>query len=222
MTAPPTSPLADRFAWMIEWFSRMMGSEGHARRLHGPTAVAAWSRYRRLGQRFTALVVAWKAGTLPPVRPARPRPPSTRVAQPRPPGPPPWGRNWLRKLFPDTAGQFAGNLHQVMHTDPELPDLAAATPQAGRMLRPMCWSVGLKPPPYLQLPRRPRPPRARPAPKPKPPETPAQAEARVARMSDQEFANMLHPETENMGWRPPNSIGYAKSRPWLTPLPKKS
>jgi hypothetical protein len=130
------------------------------------------------------------------------------------------GVNWFRKLFPDTATPLAGHLDGLLQGDLDLRALAAATPQAGRILRPMCHMVGLKPPAYLQLPRRPRKPRvAKPIPEN---ETDAQADARVARMSERAFINMLTPETEFLKGRPPHRIGYGRSGPWLSRLPKRS
>jgi hypothetical protein len=51
---------------------------------------------------------------------------------------------------------------------PETGELVSAGPQAGRILRPLCRILGVKPPPYLTLPRHPRLPR--------PPPEPASAE----------------------------------------------
>ena len=216
MEATP-HPLAERFAWMITWFSRMMGVEAYRRRVDGPSGAAALRRIERLGRRFAELVAMWQAGTLPAVRPARPRPASARVAKPRPPGLLPWGFNWFRKLFPETAAPFSGTLLEMLHGDPQMVALAAATPQAGRIVRPMCWMLGVKPPEYMQLPRRPRRPRP-PRPKvAKKPLTPEQVDAKVARMSRMAYANMINPnDPDPLGIRPPNRIGYGRPKP----LPK--
>jgi hypothetical protein len=221
MNATPTAPLTDRFAWMIERFCKMIGNEAHARRVDGPVALAAWTRFRLLGRRFVALVAAWQAGTLRAVGPARPRPAAARIAGPRPLGLLPRGMNWFCRLFPDTAAPLSGTLLNLLHNDPRIAELAAATPRAGRILRPMCWMLGVKPPSYLQLPRRPR---CRPRPVQKAaakPETPEQVDARVARMSRLAFANLIHPERENMNGRPPNRIGYGRAPPILRRPPKR-
>src|SRR5271165_5592572 len=202
--------LVNRFAWMMEWFYKMMAAEAHARRVDISVTVAAWGRFRRLGQRFTALVEQWQAGTLPEVGPVRVRAAVVRVAKPRPAGLVSWGVNWFRKVFPDTATPMAGYVNQIVEAEPEVKALVAATPEAGRILRPMCHAVGLKVPAYLRLPRRPRGPRPDPA-IPVKGETPEQADRRVARMSERAFIEMIAPAAENNGWRPPNKIGYGRS-----------
>ena len=212
--------LVSRFAWMMEWLSKMMAAEAHARRVDGPVTVAAWARFQRLGQRFAALAAQWQAGTLPEAKPMRVRAAVVRVAKPRVPGLISWGVNWFRKLFPDTATPLAGGLNQLVEGDADVKALAAATPEAGRILRPMCHMVGLKVPAYLRLPKRPRGPRRDPA-IPVPGETPEQADRRVARMSEKAFINLLTPECEFLKWRPPHSVGYGRSGPWLGRLRKR-
>jgi hypothetical protein len=121
-----------------------------------------------------------------------------------------WGRNWFRKLFPDTATPLAGHLNQMVEGEAEVKALVAASPEAGRILRPMCHMVGLKVPEWLRLPRRPRKPRRDPA-IPVPGETPEQADKRVARMSEKAFINLLTPECAFLKGRPPHRIGYGRS-----------
>ncbi|WP_287988558.1 hypothetical protein [Acidiphilium sp.] len=57
-----------------------------------------------------------------------------------------------------------------MLNDPEILALAAASPAAGRALRPLCHILGLRPPPALRRPKRPDP-----APDPAPDPVPARA-----------------------------------------------
>jgi hypothetical protein len=212
--------LANRFAWMMGWFCKKMAAEGHARRVDGPVVVAAWGRFGRLRQRFAALIEQWQAGTLPVVVPKQPRVAVVRVAKARPPGLVSRGVNWLRKLFPDTATPLAGYLNQLVEGEPEIRALAAATPEAGRILRSMCHAVGFKPAAWLRLPRKPRGPRkVKPIPEN---ETDEQADRRVARMSERAFINLLTPETEFLKGRPPHSVGYGRSGPWVSRLPKRS
>ena len=174
--------MVNRFAWMMEWFGKKIGNEACAPRADGPVAVAAWVRFQRLGRRFVALVKQWQAGTLPvvvpAVAPARPRAKAVRVAKP---GLLSRGVNWFRKLFPATSIPLSGHLDYLLECEAEIRAIVAATPEAGRILRPMCHMVGLKAPAWLALPRRKRKPRvAKPIPEN---ETPEQAERRVARMS---------------------------------------
>ena len=113
--------------------------------------------------------------------------------------------------------------------DPEMQAMVAAAPQVGRILRPFCHMLGLPLPEWLRLPKRVRVRRKR---------TPASAEqtgqldsglrrndaweARereqkpvdVGKLSPVAYGDLIHPECEAhpVGWRPPNRIGYARSR----------
>jgi hypothetical protein len=151
----PKNTLRERFAWMVEWARKMMGAEAHKRRLDGPIPVAAFKRIGRLGRRFIALYALWKAGTLPQARMRAPdgrervsgwRPNELRRF------------NWFRRLWPDTAAPLAGALIELMQ-DEEMPALVAAAPQVGRILRPMCWMVGIRPLSFLELPKKDTSPR---------------------------------------------------------------
>ena len=108
--------------------------------------------------RLARLIALLAAGTLPqpgPSRPGRParNPPSFRL---------PTARAWLRHAFPFEVGGFASQFaHQLRQ--PEIAELLAATPQAGRILRPLCRLLG------IQAPGEPPPPPPRPY---KPPATP--------------------------------------------------
>jgi hypothetical protein len=46
---------------------------------------------------------------------------------------------------------------EAMLDDPEMAAIVAGAPQMGRVLRPLCRMLGIKPVPALVLPRRPRP-----------------------------------------------------------------
>ena len=211
---PPLHPLADRFAWMIVWFNKLMALEANRRPEAGPFSGATWSYLNRQSRRFAALVAKWQAGTLPAPRPPRPRarPVVERVAKPVTQFVLPRGANWFRKLYPDTAPPLAGTLSDLLHANPDMPALVAAAPQAGRILRPMCRMVGLPPPLYLQLPPRPRRPRPpRPA-KPKPPKF-----MDINRMSAVAWGKFVHPDYPGQR-HPPARIGYGGS--WWPP--KKS
>ncbi len=47
---------------------------------------------------------------------------------------------------------------------PEMHALIRAAPQVGRLLRPLCWMLGVVPDPAILPPPPPRPPRVKPAP----------------------------------------------------------
>jgi hypothetical protein len=131
-----------------------------------PLPAATWNlfhnRLLRLAERFQALHVRWRANTLP-----RPRPPRQRAAQPRPPVPRlPAGFAWANLRIP-AAAPSTGQLRAILQ-QPDTREFVAAAPQAGRLLRPLCRALGVRPPPWLALPPRPRTPSPR-----RPPPQPA-------------------------------------------------
>jgi hypothetical protein len=197
---------------------RALSAQGRDSRLCGPLLILLGSRLRRTRNRFIALAARVRDGLLPAVAPAVRRTGSPRSAASAPPAavlPRQFG--WVQRMVPQPwLVNHWRNLLEGMLEDPELVAVIAVAPQMGRELRPLCRMLAITPPPLLALPARPR--RPRPARKPgerKPKElTPEQVDAKVARMSRLAFANLIHPETEDMGWRPPNRIGYARPRPW--------
>ncbi len=63
---------------------------------------------------------------------------------------------WLRTLVPVSAGTMAGSVETLLLSDPEMRAFVTEVPQAGRLLRPFCAMVKLKPPEWLALPKRKR------------------------------------------------------------------
>jgi len=145
---------------------------------HKPIPTEVWNllvaRLDRLAARFARLVQRWESGTLPPPRPARPRPTRPVRAgagdpptQPRPPSLRlPRERGWINKRLPEAASA-AGLLHALMQW-PEWPRFLAEVPRALRLIRPICHALAADPPPGAALPRRRRPPRPN-LPRPKQP-----------------------------------------------------
>ena len=153
--AAPSLPitLTDRLACTIEAIRCAVAAWGAKNRAAAPIIVLLWGRFGHIVTRFTALVAQVRAGRVPAQRvtrradgPAPPRDPPSRptVELPR-------GFAWLLRLVPETRS-LAG---QVRHwlTDPELKEILAAAPQAGRLLRPLCHMLGIEPGPALALPR---------------------------------------------------------------------
>ena len=108
-------------------------------------------RINRLAQRFRTLFALYQAGTLSASRPPRAAPPSPRAPYPRLPT----ARGWINGRIPATA-PCAGTLEFMLHT-PELRQFVSATPQAGRLLRPLCHMLAIAIPDYLRLPPHPKP-----------------------------------------------------------------
>jgi len=128
-----------------------------------PLMMLIWRYLHRPAQRLARLIAKLQAGTLAPPRakPAPTTPPIPRAAKLRLPN----RHAWLIRLIQRTA-QLNAQL-EILMTRPEIAELLAAAPQAGRILRPLCRMLGIRPmPAVLRLqpsPRRPRPPKPKPA-----------------------------------------------------------
>jgi hypothetical protein len=181
-TAPPG--LARTLGLIIGGLCEAVARRIAADRTAGPLIVLTVDRLRHLLARFNSLAARAQAGKL--------RPPRRRTVRPRaapPPGdaPPPGEApsdnpapdpkpprqrerllpqkfGWLIRFVPYEAACFGSQLqHQL--SQPEMVALIEAAPQAGRILRPLCWMLAIPLPPNLRLPPRPR--------KPRPPRQPA-------------------------------------------------
>ena len=155
MFVPPRPP-HERFAAIIDLLCRTVAARIAGGGLAGPLIMLIWRRLRHMGTRFAAIAARHGAGTLHPPRhrPRAPRPPRARPREPLP-----RGNAWLLRLVPDAVGG-ASQLQHLL-ADAEMAALIAAAPQTGRILRPLCRMLGLRPPAVLALPPRPpRPPAA--------------------------------------------------------------
>jgi hypothetical protein len=113
-------------------------------------------------RRFIARIEAGRPFPRPRGAPARPAKPPKYT-----PDPLPRRHDWLAAVLPELA-PHRGNLASLLAT-PEMAALMAAAPaQMGRALRPLCRMLGVRPPPVLALPPRPKP--ARPKKPPAPPQ----------------------------------------------------
>lgn len=133
---------------------RTVAADGAALRLAGPLVAMVWSYLSRLRHRVAARIAAGP-------RPSRPRTSSaarTSAASSRLPR----RRAWLRSLIPGTAGAGAQLAHLL--AEPDMAALIAADPALGRTIRPLCRLLGIRPPPSLEPPRRPRRDKAPPGP----------------------------------------------------------
>lgn len=92
-----------------------------------------WSYLRRLIRRFDSLVSRSRVGRIAP----RPRQAHARSASKSPPPRLPQGFGWLIRAMPIVAAGYGSQLRHLLD-DPAMQTLMAATPQAVRMLRPLC------------------------------------------------------------------------------------
>ena len=136
-------------------------------RLEGMLAVALCNRIGQVAGRIERMLLRFRAGRLRPVtQPAAlPRQPACR-----PPGirmPRKFG--WLLIAGKHHAGYFHAQLRDLLAT-PEMAELLAASPQAVRLLRPVCRALAVELPATTAATKpSERPPRKRqPRPKPEP------------------------------------------------------
>lgn len=149
METEATPSLADRFARFIERLCAVIGVYGAVFPWARPLVAAAQDRVRRLGERFAHLAARASAGRLRARRQgAAHRPDITRR---RPPTLAPT-TPWLMQAVA-AAVHCAEPLNRLL-ADPEMAQLVAAAPQAGRILRPLCRMLRVKRPAYLRPPRR--------------------------------------------------------------------
>jgi hypothetical protein len=208
--------LSERFAELIGGFQRALGKQSNVNHpVAGPLLLLVWNRLAGIHRRFAILAEKVRTGTLRPpapprLRPARPGPTPSSPAMPRPKNLFAQTAGWLPRMLPDTwhIGPSCQALQQLLD-DPDLAALAAAAPQVGRLLRPLCRMVNQAPPPFLQLPERPRRPRPKPAPKPRAPKF-----VDINRVSAVAWGNIVHPDHPGQH-HPPARIGYGGS--WWPP-----
>ena len=166
---PPEPALAtDRFTMIVSALVGYIRTKAKPGTLWSLVYLAA-ARVTRIQKRFERLVVRYRAGTLPPPRAPRPekQAPETDAeetgAKPaRPASLLPRHRGWLCAMVPLWAAGYGGKILYLLD-HPEMRELIAAAPQAGRLIRPLLWMTGRPIPEFLRLPPRERAPRPRPA-----------------------------------------------------------
>jgi hypothetical protein len=149
---------AIRFNALIAELCRVLNAHGRTRFIEQPVLLLIWNRITRMARLFAGLAERVRAGTLAAVAPARSRDAAPGQAdaadQPRvrPPGELPRHFRWLVNLVPETEA-LGGELCWLLQR-PEVEELIAEAPQAGRILRPLCRMLGVEPPSGLRLPQR--------------------------------------------------------------------
>ncbi|MBV8094641.1 MAG: hypothetical protein JOY71_20440 [Acetobacteraceae bacterium] len=142
----PATSLSHRLGLTLAGLCEALAARMAKDRTNVPLLFLAWTRLRRLAVRFEALFADFRAGRLSPA-------PSVRGAAetlPQLPGLPglappfraPRDFGWLLRLAPESAA-FAGQVEHLLG-DPEMKALLAGSPQAGRMLGPLCRMLGIE------------------------------------------------------------------------------
>jgi hypothetical protein len=133
-----------------------------------PVIKLLWRRLRRMSRLFASILAQLEAGTLPapvsaprraaPVVPAPDRPAAASQPPHGPYEPPPTGQpgryGWVLQITYATMIRRFDLIEML--DDPETAEIVAKAPQLGRVLRPLCQMLALKPPAWLRLPRRAR------------------------------------------------------------------
>jgi len=148
--------LTDRFTWLFDGLCKAIGVDAQRQRVEAALAWAIWNRVRLLGDRLIALAERVRAGRLPRRRARR----REGTAHPDPLSQGERGRaaavavrlprefGWVARTLPE-AGKYAGALRYLLR-DPETMALLEKAPEAGRMLRPLCDLLGVRPPEFLR------------------------------------------------------------------------
>jgi hypothetical protein len=184
---PPQPAFAtDRFililAALVRWVWEKPGRE-----MTGLVSAAIRRKLTRAQARFALLAQRFHDGTLAPPKPRatrrKPPPPADGAApQTRPPPILPRRFGWLCGLVPSLASIAGGQMEGLLN-DPELEAMAMASPEVGKLIRPLLWMTGRRPPAYLARPPRTKRARAGLPPGPRRPVAPRAAPAAPAEKS---------------------------------------
>ncbi|WP_287987508.1 hypothetical protein [Acidiphilium sp.] len=152
--------LALRFAAIVHALCRAVAARGARGALAAPVVILLWLRLNRASKRIDSLAARLDAagGALPAPKPDRRRNRPARRSKTLP-------RRfaWLLRPIPE-ATAAASQLRHLM-ADPACAALLEAEPRFGRILRPLCRHLGIRPPACI-APREPPPPPRRPKPAP--------------------------------------------------------
>jgi hypothetical protein len=130
---------AKRFADIAGALCRAVGNAIRPGFIHVAMAKLVVGRIKRVQARLIALEARFSAGLLlaPRLRPGR-----AGAVTSRRPGGLPRRFGWLCEMVPGEAACFAGQLRVVL-AEPGMVALLAASPQAVRMLRPVCRMLAI-------------------------------------------------------------------------------
>ena len=156
----PKTTLAGRLAPLIKGIIAAIGIPAARIPALNPILTLVYRRIFALIGRLDRLAVKFRDGTLPKPRRRAPKAQSviTKNRDRKPELRLPTRYGWLYHIAQPVA-QWAPHIERFVN-DPDTIALAAAAPQAGRLLRPLCRLMMVPIPDHLRLPPRPRKPRA--------------------------------------------------------------
>jgi hypothetical protein len=150
----------DRFTCLIEGLYTCVSDAVGYGFAEIPLVVLLWRRLHRMASRFASILARLRAGTLPAPGSARRSPAPARPAAASHPSQGPRPMELPRRVgwvtHEISMAVFRRYDLEDLLEHPETPALVAAAPQLGRILRPLCHMMAIRPPPWLRLPRRPR------------------------------------------------------------------
>ncbi len=163
MTASSPLTPADRFALIIGGLRAAVAARIGYYAVTGPMIVYICNRLNRMNQRFQALAALILAGKLPAEHVYKPRAAGETNSVPPPPDPeatagreffPIWRWvpthrfGWLCMVAPNWAGPHYASVWGAalrnLLADREMMALLAATPRMAKLLRPLCWGLGIE------------------------------------------------------------------------------
>ena len=199
--------LVERLRWTLaDWVDR----NPRNRDVLGPLALLLWKYLQRTTRKLAALHAQFAAGTLAPRKDRAPR----RAAEPAESTPPERSKLPSGPVLARFGAGYLGAWLLALVDDPEMQALLAASPQAGRLLRPLWRRLTNDPlPAPLRLP--PKPPRS---------EQPLAPAAVAAAPPDATTPNALAHAPPQVppqvpSHAPPRRAASAKSPPSLPPWP---
>jgi hypothetical protein len=151
MTCSPPLSAVDRFALALDALVRAVAARIAARVMTGAMILLVCRRIRRVELQIKGLLARFTAGRLQVV--AAPRSGGGGGGARATAGRLPSGFAWLLPLVPAEAACFAGQLRGVL-AEPEMVALLEASPQARRVLRPLCRMLGIEGSVLGDLPKR--------------------------------------------------------------------
>jgi hypothetical protein len=160
--------LARRFALIVAGLAALVAHRFLREPRLSSYIVPLWTRLTRAATRFERLMARLATNSLPKprIRPRRLKPHAAQTT------PLPTGHGWLIRALPHEAAVYAAQLESLL-AEPAAADLLAASPAAGRILRPLARMLGLSAfaPKGTRPKRRPQAasPRTAPTPAPIPP-----------------------------------------------------
>ena len=146
----PPPQLPERLAGILENLRREAAANSARNWVHGALITLLYNYIGGVIRRFALLAARLERGPIR-LRPPRPRAPLPDAADEKAARKPrlPAKFGWLIELMGYQVACYGSQLRHMLTGDPEMIALMAASPQGGRILRPLCRMLGMRPAPDL-------------------------------------------------------------------------